>query len=266
MNREFREEPIPRHAAPAQMMVGVWPHMLYLLFALPGVYGLFLLASREGNPASGIDLLFWIIIAGSVFHQWMVWLVWRVQLCFNLMRRLFGRYDLLVWGGMFLPFLVLRIAGTVVLAALDPGSLSDILPVASTLRIGLGIALLMPAAYGIYSVLRYFDLVRALGGDHFRAYYQQLASGNPGAFRYSGNVMYGLVFLILWAAALLFRFAHGPGSQRLPAQLYLGSLLLHPSSPTWVLSTDPGCAPAAGTGHPLDHRPQNGYTSRTNCL
>jgi protein-S-isoprenylcysteine O-methyltransferase Ste14 len=62
---------------------------------------------------------------------------------------------------------------------------------------------MMPAAYGIWSVIRYFGLVRALGADHFRSAYRSMPLETRGAYRFSDNVMYSMVFLLFWAVALI---------------------------------------------------------------
>jgi protein-S-isoprenylcysteine O-methyltransferase Ste14 len=46
-------------------------------------------------------------------------------------------------------------------------------------------------------------LIRALGGDHFRAEIREMPMVRKGAFRWSENAMYVFVFLGLWAIALL---------------------------------------------------------------
>lgn len=99
---------------------------------------------------------------------------------------------------LFFPFLVARLVMTVALAISAPGSLG--LP--AGVGIFLGLLLLVPAAYTIWSTFRYFGLVRAAGGDHFRARYWTRPLVTQAAFRYSGNAMYTFAFMILWAIAL----------------------------------------------------------------
>jgi protein-S-isoprenylcysteine O-methyltransferase Ste14 len=71
-------------------------------------------------------------------------------------------------------------------------------------EVALGLALLAPAVWGLYSTLRYFTLRRAFGGDHFREEIRALPKVTGGVFTYTDNGMYGVVFLGLWGFALLF--------------------------------------------------------------
>jgi hypothetical protein len=68
-----------------------------------------------------------------------------------------------------------------------------------------GVVLLLPAGYTLYSVQRYFGMGRAAGGDHFRESYRQLPMVRQGAFAWTPNAMYVLAFLGLWAVAFLTR-------------------------------------------------------------
>jgi len=56
----------------------------------------------------------------------------------------------------------------------------------------------------MHSVLVYFTIPRALGGDHFRDSYAAMPMVDQGAFRYTANAMYGIVFPGLWGIASLF--------------------------------------------------------------
>lgn len=140
-----------------------------------------------------------ITIAAAILHQVLVVLVWRTQLYFAWMTRAFGRRALAIWGAMFLPFLFARPVLILATGLADPGSL----PGARALQIGLGCALLIPAIWGAHSVVRYFTVPRALGGDHFFDEYLNLPLVREGLFKYSQNAMYGIIFLGLWGLALL---------------------------------------------------------------
>jgi len=67
----------------------------------------------------------------------------------------------------------------------------------------IGILLLVPTIYTLWSVGHYFGLARALGGDHFRTKYREMPMVRDGAFRWSDNAMYSFAFLGLWAIAFL---------------------------------------------------------------
>ncbi len=69
--------------------------------------------SLLGDPETGlwgIGARNWacMTIAVALFHQSMVAVVWRLQLVFGVMSRLFGDRALRLWGAMFLPFLLAR--------------------------------------------------------------------------------------------------------------------------------------------------------------
>jgi hypothetical protein len=179
---------------------GQFQHLLLLAGLLPGALYL-AQPALDGSSWLGVSDRAWFTAAllVPIFHQVLVWFVFRTQLISGLFTRLFGQHDLLVWGMLFFPFLLLRPILTLALALADAGSLQP-------LRAGqvlLGIVLLIPAAYTLWSVAKYFGIPRALGGDHFRQKYRQMPLVKQGAFKYSSNAMYSFVFLGLWSIALL---------------------------------------------------------------
>ena len=142
---------------------------------------------------------FWQSISLVVVHQALVWLVFRAQLGWGLFSRLFGRADLVVWAVLFMPLLVARPLLLFALALSDRGSLA----LSRSVSLTIGLVLLVPTIYTLWSVGHYFGLVRALGGDHFRLKYRQMPLVRQGAYRWSGNAMYAFAFFGLWSIALL---------------------------------------------------------------
>ncbi|MBN2556399.1 MAG: hypothetical protein JXA97_10715 [Anaerolineales bacterium] len=142
---------------------------------------------------------FWGSIAVPAIQQALGWLVFRGQLGWGTLTKWFGDRDLSLWGSVFFPLLAARPLFLIGLALSDAGSLAF----PAWLRLALAILLLVPAAYTMWSVLRYFGVDRALGGDHFRLAYREMDFVREGAFRWSDNAMYAFVFLGLWALALL---------------------------------------------------------------
>jgi protein-S-isoprenylcysteine O-methyltransferase Ste14 len=134
-----------------------------------------------------------------VVHQLYTWLAFRGQLGWGVFTRVFGRFDLAAHAVMFAPLLVARPAAVVAVGLADPSTLA--LP--RSVGLALGLALLVPALYTMYSVARYFGFERALGGDHFRRRYREMPLVEAGAFRWSPNAMYTFAFLGLWSLALL---------------------------------------------------------------
>lgn len=187
--------------APAShFFTGQFQHLL-LLAAL--VQGAILVAqtSLDNSHWFGISDYTWFFasLIVVILHQVIGWLVFRSQLCFSILSRLFGKYDLTVWGILFIPFLLLRPLLILGLGMADFNSMTGI----RGLQIILGLILLLPAVYTLWSVYKYFGITRALGGDHFRQYYRNMPLVKKGAFKYSSNAMYTFAFLIFWAFALL---------------------------------------------------------------
>ncbi len=176
-------------------------HILFLLCMVPGA--LYIAEpSFEGHVYLGRPDGWWfhLLIVIAVAHQVIVWFVFRTQLVYSLLTRLFGRYDMVIWAIVFLPFLIARPVLVVILGMVDTGSL----PGNPMVHTALGAVLAVPAIYAGISVQRYFGIPRAIGGDHFRKIYREMPMVNKGAFKYTSNAMYLLVFLGLWSIALFF--------------------------------------------------------------
>jgi len=141
---------------------------------------------------------FWASMTLSIIHQLIVWIVFRLQLGWGSLTRVFGKYDLIIWGLLFLPLFISRIATQVALARATNDTLA--LPKVFTTIVAL--MLLIPTVYTFWSVLKYFGLVRAMVGDHFRFQFRQMPLEKRGIFKNSSNAMYAFGFLLLWAIAL----------------------------------------------------------------
>ncbi len=178
---------------------GQFEHVLLLACLVPGA---FYLASPalDGSSWLGIPDQTWFFasILTAIVHQVVGWFVFRFQLVFSLFSRLFGRHDLLAWGIIFFPLMLLRPILSLGLALADTGSLEPF----RTLQVLAGVILLIPAIYTGWSIGRYFGISRALGGDHFRQEYRDMSLVREGAFKYSSNAMYTFVFLLFWSIAL----------------------------------------------------------------
>jgi len=171
--------------------------MIALLLALGACS---MLQPSEGT-VWGLSALGWArwSIGLALGHQILVAIVFRLQLHKNLMSRLLGVNDMKVWGVMFMPLLAIRPVSLILIGLADDTPISaNGLP----LQI-LGWALVIPAAWALYSTLVYFTIPRALGGDHFRDEIAEMPLVDRGAFKYTSNAMYGVAFLGLWAIALI---------------------------------------------------------------
>jgi hypothetical protein len=141
---------------------------------------------------------FWLSVGFTIVHQVIVWIVFRLQLGWATLTKIFKSYDQYVWAIIFLPLLISRPIFIVGLA----NSTSNTLPISKPILIIIGIILIIPALYTLWSVLKYFKIMRALGGDHFRVSYRKMPMVDKGAFKYSGNAMYSYAFLLLYSIAL----------------------------------------------------------------
>ena len=149
----------------------------------------------------GISAGCWATTAlfAPLLHQSLVAVVFRLQLHFDIMVKAFGDNALKIWGIVFLPLLASRPILILCAGIADYGSLGG----NRSMQLVVGAILLLPAVYGMHSVLKYFTINRALGGDHFYDKYANMPMVNEGIFKYSSNAMYSFIFFGLWGIALL---------------------------------------------------------------
>lgn len=155
----------------------------------------------NGGSFLGLSTMTWAYttIAVGLIHQSIVAVVFRLQLHFNILVRLFGDNALKIWAAIFLPFLVARPLLLVVVGIADYGSLGG----DRDIQLITGALLLPLSAWTMHSVMKYFTINRALGGDHFFDEYLNMPLVNEGAFKYTGNAMYTFVFTGMWGIGLL---------------------------------------------------------------
>jgi hypothetical protein len=147
-----------------------------------------------GQP---VTAAFWTAAAFPVVHQVYVWLAWRFELRSSATSKTIGFKSYLVlffllFGGRFVSLLWL--------AWLDRGSLG--LPMLA--QAILTAILTIIGLYALYSVKRYFGMVRAAGADHFEPRYRKMPLVRGGIFRFTSNGMYLYAFLLFWAVAVGF--------------------------------------------------------------
>lgn len=177
-----------------------WLHLLGLVLLVPicGAFAAPALGAGEWLGVSDTEW-FWASVVAAIVHQVIVAFIFRAQLGWSILTRLFGKADMLVWGIVFMPLLIARPILILGVAVANAGTAD--LPRA--FELAAGTALMIPAVYAGYSVGRYFGIDRALGGDHFRQRYREMPMVREGAFAWTSNAMYALVFLGLWGIALL---------------------------------------------------------------
>lgn len=177
-------------------------HFLFLLLLLIGVAILAqgdVLAGRLWGISTSVWL--WIAVAVPVVHQIVVPLIWRGQLYHKWMTNAFGENGFLVYKIIFTILFVARPVSLILLGI----SNRNTLPLPPIVAYLLALILFIPAAYGMYSVIRYFGIDRAYGIDHFEPeVYRNKPFVKQGLFKYTDNAMYKFIFLILWCIGLVF--------------------------------------------------------------
>jgi protein-S-isoprenylcysteine O-methyltransferase Ste14 len=144
---------------------------------------------------------FWISIEIPIAHQLFVWFCWRTELHRKLISRVFGRHGFTLYAVIFTGFLVGRLVSVTALAIASRDTLPLQHPTA--LRIA-AIVLAVPVAYLMYSVVRYFGILRAFGADHFDESYRSKPLVRRGIFRITANGMYTFGMIVLYLPALWF--------------------------------------------------------------
>lgn len=194
-------EKIRANSSLKDVFEGQLPHLGIVILMFFGATSL--LMPRISSPVFwGWDSTDWAIasIWLAIIHQVIVAVVFRFQLHYNIMTRLFGASDMLVWRAIFMPLLIARPLSLIAVGWLDPNPISGW----RSFEILLGVTFLILAVLTMHSVLKYFTIERALGGDHFRDHIIHLPLVREGMFKYTKNGMYGIAFLGLWGIALCF--------------------------------------------------------------
>ncbi len=147
-----------------------------------------------GKP---VPLLFWSAVAFPVLHQVYVWICWRAELVSGVISGTIGFLGYLI---VFFALFAGRFVALVLLASADQDSLH--LP--DEIAVLAAIAFALPGIYTIYSVHRYFGVIRAAGADHFDEKYRKMPLVKDGIFRFTSNAMYLYAFSWFWAIAIAF--------------------------------------------------------------
>ena len=176
-------------------------HLISLIVLVFAVYW----ASRAEGVLSGslygLDTAFWFWLAITIpiAHQVFVWIIWRAELHYSAITRIFGDRGFIYYSVVFMLLLVARPIAIAFLAVSNQGSLQTD-PRALNI---IALALLVPILYLFYSLVKYFGVKRALGIDHFDARYRDKPLVRKGIFKYVNNSMYVFGLLILWLPSLL---------------------------------------------------------------
>ena len=176
-------------------------HYTALILMVPGVYALADDAALSGQllGVSTITWL-WLSIAVPVLHQVYVWFVWRSQLKYSLISRIFGENGFIVYIIGFTVLFASRLMFIILLSL----SNKDSIVLSPGFSYVLSIIFIALSGYLFYSVRTYFGFKRAYGIDHFDESYRHLPFVREGIFKYTSNAMYTFGFLILWVPGLIF--------------------------------------------------------------
>lgn len=142
---------------------------------------------------------FWLAVSIPIAHQVFAVVVWRKQLHDRWMTRKFGEKGFTVYAVIFNIFLLSRPLSAILLSISNRESFS----LDAVWRVAVSLALFIPFAYLIFSVLKYFGYKRAMGIDHFDERYHEMPLVQQGIFKYTDNAMYTFGFFILWIPPIL---------------------------------------------------------------
>jgi len=178
-----------------------WLHALALAVMLPILWliGVNCVCFHRGE-LWGISTWnwFWIAVEIPIAHQVFVWFCWRTELHRGLINRVFGRHGFAIYAAFFTVFLVGRLF---VISALSIASRETLLANHVLLK-SLAVVVSVPVAYLMYSVARYFGILRAYGADHFDESYRSKPLEHRGIYRFTSNGMYTFGLMALYIPAL----------------------------------------------------------------
>jgi hypothetical protein len=166
--------------------------------------GLWLASRIPGFPISHslritVRAIVIVSVILGVMHQLWVLIFWRLELGSSIISRYFGASGFTIFGIGFGIFITGRFLSIVYLAPINRGTL----PIAPAIRLILVGIIAVFNLWGMYSVLRYFGIRRALGLDHFDVEIRDGGLVKGGAYRYMNNVMYLIVVPVFFAPGLV---------------------------------------------------------------
>ncbi len=175
-------------------------HLISLVILIYGVKILLSNSSLDGE-FWGITAKMWLIwaIVIPILHQIYVLIVWRLELYYSHISRIFGKTGFVIYAVGFSIMFVPRLLFIIALGISSKNSIS----LDPVITYSLAILLSMIVIYLIYSVLKYFGFKRAYGIDHFDRSFGDKQFVKQGIFRFSNNAMYKFGLLILWIPGLI---------------------------------------------------------------
>ena len=175
-------------------------HLISLVILIYGIK-IFIDNSTLEGEFWGLSTKTWLIysVGIAIVHQVYVLIVWRLELYYSLISRIFGKAGFTIYAVGFSIMFMLRLLFIIALGISSKNSIS-LDPIISY---SLAILLAMIVIYLLYSVLRYFGFKRAYGIDHFDRSFGNKPFVKQSIFRFSNNAMYKFGLLILWIPGLL---------------------------------------------------------------
>jgi hypothetical protein len=170
-------------------------HLITLVLLLSGIQFVLKYSPLEGY-FWGISAKTWLnySIGIAILHQVFVLIIWRLELYYSLISRIFGKAGFTIYAAGFSIMFVLRLLFIIALG-ISSRNLMTLDPVISY---SIAILLFIIVIYLMYSVLKYFGFKRAYGIDHFDRSYIDTPFVEKGIFRFSKNAMYKFGLLVLW--------------------------------------------------------------------
>jgi hypothetical protein len=140
--------------------------------------------------------------ATAIVHQFYVWLIWRLELCYGTITKVFKGSGFRLYTIGFSILILSRPFSIFALGMSDYGSLN----ISTGLQVTLLILMIPPWVYAIYSIVRFFTFDRAYGIDHWHPE-KIKAQGmvTEGIYKFTNHGMYFYAILILWILAIGFR-------------------------------------------------------------
>lgn len=177
-----------------------WLHAGSLLFLVAFIsMSINLPLVREGQ-AFGLATPAWLWagVCIAIAHQIFVWGFWRLELYHGALTRALGASAFPTFAVCFAVLGLLRL----IVAGIAAYSNRDSLGEPSLYSYSFALALLVPVAYLMFSIYKYFGFKRAIGADHFFECHRNIPLVREGIFRWTGNAMYVFGFLMFWAIAI----------------------------------------------------------------
>ena len=170
-----------------------WHGAALLLILIPLYY---LTLRLDADPA-------WPLFAfiAAVVHQGFVALTWRAELLGNHVTRIFGRTGFYIYVILFF----ILFSGRLVIAAGASLDSPHSLPLPAVFWWAITGITLFFFIWTIYSVIKYFGITRAAGGDHFFDNYRSMPFVREGIHRYTPNAMYSFGALGFLLPGLILR-------------------------------------------------------------